>query len=125
MTVTFTSHDVAQRDMRNVANPIRRVVTMMQDMQKKIEKESKKKEELFEKFMCYCKTGTAELESSINAAEGKNPQVVSSLMAAEAQKKQLLEAIAHHRAGITESKATIAKATAVRDNEAADRKSVV
>jgi hypothetical protein len=38
-------------------NPIRKVVTMLQNMQKKVEVEGKKEEELFEKFMCYCKGG--------------------------------------------------------------------
>jgi len=43
------------------ANPIRRVVNLLQDMQKKVEAEGKKEKELFEKFMCYCKNGATEL----------------------------------------------------------------
>jgi len=100
------------------ANPIRRVVSLLHGMQKKVEEEGKREALLFEKFMCYCKSGTAELTDSISAAEAKNPQVVSSLMAAEAQKKQLLKDIADHRAGTADAKATISKATAIRDKEA-------
>jgi len=101
------------------ANPIRRVVSLLHGMQKHVEEEGKKEAQLIEKFMCYCKTGTAELKSSISAAEAKDPQVVSSLMAAEAQKEQLLKDIADHKAGTADAKKTIAKATAIRNKEAA------
>jgi len=34
------------------ANPIRKVVTLMQNMQKEIEAQGAKEKELFDKFMC-------------------------------------------------------------------------
>ena len=34
------------------ANPIRNVVTMLQTMQKKVEAEGEREQELFDKFMC-------------------------------------------------------------------------
>ena len=40
--------------LRDRENPIRRIVTLLQDMQKEIETEGEKEEEAFEKFMCYC-----------------------------------------------------------------------
>ena len=39
------------------ANPIRKVVSMLQGLQKKVEAEAKKDQELYDKFMCYCKNG--------------------------------------------------------------------
>jgi len=39
------------------ANPIRKVVGMLQAMQTKITAEGAKEQELFDKFMCYCKNG--------------------------------------------------------------------
>jgi len=39
------------------ANPIRKVVGMLQAMQTKITAEGEKEQELFDKFMCYCKLG--------------------------------------------------------------------
>jgi hypothetical protein len=50
-------------------NPIRRVVTMLQSMQKKVAAEGEKEEELFDKFMCYCKNGRGSLEGSIASAK--------------------------------------------------------
>ena len=40
--------------LREKENPIRRIVTLLQDMQKEIETEGEKEEEAYEKFMCYC-----------------------------------------------------------------------
>jgi hypothetical protein len=41
------------------ANPIRKIVTLMQDMQKEIEAEGEKEKGLYEDFMCFCQTGEA------------------------------------------------------------------
>jgi hypothetical protein len=57
------------------ANPIRRVVNMLDGMAKKVEAEGEAEEKLFEKFMCYCKTGAGSLEVSISEAETKIPQL--------------------------------------------------
>merc|ERR550514_1582371 len=43
-------------------NPIRRVVTMLQSIEKKVQGEAERDEELHKKFMCYCKTGVSTLE---------------------------------------------------------------
>ena len=57
------------------ANPIRKVVTLLQDMQKELEAEGEKEEELYNKFMCYCtllQDGIVQLRSSLSMAPG-NP----------------------------------------------------
>jgi hypothetical protein len=53
------------------ANPIRKVVTMLQAMEKKVTAEGEKEQELFEKFMCYCKNGDEALAKSISEAEAR------------------------------------------------------
>lgn len=60
-------------------NPIRRVVTMLQSMQKKVAAEGEKEKGLFEKFMCYCKTGSGTLSASIASAENANEQLAASI----------------------------------------------
>jgi len=101
------------------ANPIRRVVTMLQMMTKKVEAEGEKEKELFEKFMCYCKSGMETLAKSIEDAETKIPQLASDIKEAEAEKGQLDEDIAAHKADREEAKAAMAKATEIRKKEAA------
>merc|ERR1719387_2282331 len=88
-------------------------------MQKKVEAEGVKEEELFEKFMCYCKNGAATLGKSIGDAETKIPQLESSIKQASEMKAQLEEDIRNHQADRAAAKAAMAKATAQREKEAA------
>merc|ERR1719181_549017 len=76
------------------ANPVRKVVTMLQNMVKKITKEGEKEQEMFDKYMCYCKTSGGDLSKSISAAETKMPELESSITEAEAKKAQLKEDLA-------------------------------
>merc|ERR1719316_815530 len=101
------------------ANPIRRVVTMLQMMEKKVVAEGKKAEELFDKFMCYRKTGEATLSKSIADAETKIPQLESDIKEAVATEKQLGEDLEKHKTDREEAKEAIAKATSMREKEAA------
>lgn len=101
------------------ANPIRRVVTLLQNMQKKVEEEGEKEKKLFEKFMCYCKNGLGDLRDTIDAAEAKVPKVESGLAEAEALKEQLDKDIGELKGGTGDAKATIAKAKGIREKEAA------
>merc|ERR1719240_495723 len=88
-------------------------------MAKKVEAEGEKEKELYEKFMCYCKSGMETLEKSIEDAETKMPQLGSDIKEAESEKAQLDEDIASHKADREEAKAAMAKATAIREKEAA------
>merc|ERR1719261_2382100 len=105
--------------VKNNANPMRRVITMLQMMVKKVEEEGKKETELFEKFMCYCDTGKATLEKSIEDAKEKIPQVESDLKEAVGEKTQLESDLATHQSDRTAAKEAIAKAKAMREKEAA------
>merc|ERR1719174_1886786 len=100
------------------ANPIRRVVTMLQNMQKKVEAEGKKEEELFEKFMCYCKNGKGALEASIEGAKQKNEQLMSSIKETDATLKQTKADLKSAQESRAAAKEAVAKATSLREKEA-------
>jgi len=116
-TVSIKSESKAETAA--TANPIRRVVTMLQMMQKKVEEEGVKEEELYEKFVCYCKTGKETLAKSIEEAEAKVPQLMSDIKEAESEKAQLMEDLQNHKNDREEAKAAMAKATEIREKEAA------
>merc|ERR1719262_1414402 len=101
------------------ANPMRRVITMLQMMAKKVEAEGKAQEELYEKYMCYCKSSGEELGKSVGDAETKIPQLESDIKEAEATKAQLDTDLKRHRQERDDAKAAIAKATGIREKEAA------
>merc|ERR1719198_1333505 len=102
-----------------MANPIRKVVTLLQMMQKKVEAEGVKEAELFEKFMCYCKSSGETLAKSLADGEMKMPQLASDIKEAESAKAQLEEELAQHQTDRDDAKAAMAKATEIREKEAA------
>jgi chromosome segregation ATPase len=101
------------------ANPIRKVVTMLQAMQKKVEAEGKKEQEMFDKFMCYCKNSGGTLEKSIAENEAKSGELPSEIEEGEANLKQTKEDLKRDQTGRAAAKAAMAEATAIREKEAA------
>merc|ERR1719405_346530 len=101
------------------ANPIRKVVTMLQAMEKKVTAEGEKETELFEKFMCYCKNGDEALAKSIADAEEKVGQLPKDIEAAEGEVKQLKLDLKQHQTDRAAAKTAMAEATNIRGNEAA------
>jgi len=74
-----------------MANPIRKVVNVLQAMENKVREKTGRDADLHHKFMCYCKTADVSLRKSIAAADDKAPQVRSALEAAQGQQAQLEE----------------------------------
>jgi len=100
------------------ANPIRKVVTMLQNMQKKVTAEGEKETDLFEKYMCYCKNGGSDLGKSIGDADTKIPQLGADIKEAEAKNAQLKEDLKQHQVDRSAAKTAVAEATALRSKEA-------
>jgi len=101
------------------ANPIRKVVNLLQAMQKKVEAEGERADELYEKFMCYCKTSGGDLQATIQAAEAKIPDVTSSIEAGKSKKAQLESDLKGHQKDRSAAKDAMAEATALREKEKA------
>jgi len=101
------------------ANPIRKVVTLLQNMEKKVSSEGEKEKELFDKYICYCKNGAAALEKSIADAGNKMPELESAITESEAKLVQLKEDVKTAQTDRAAAKEAIATATAVRDKEKA------
>jgi len=116
--VVQASVSVQQSDALVNANPIRKVVTMLQVMQKKVEAEGAREQELFEKFMCYCKNSGGALQKGISDAVTKVPQLGSDIEEAEAAAVQLKEDLKSAQTDRSAAKAAIAEATGIRAKEA-------
>jgi hypothetical protein len=100
------------------ANPIRRVVSMLQKIQKKVEKEGEIETELHEAFMCKCKTEGAAYTQSISDGEAKVVSLASGLKSAEGQLAQLKSALTGHKSDREAAKQALASAAALREKEA-------
>mmetsp|Transcript_118869 Transcript_118869/g.233479 ORF Transcript_118869/g.233479 Transcript_118869/m.233479 type:complete len:717 (+) Transcript_118869:46-2196(+) len=105
--------------VESAANPIRKVVTMLQKMQQKVTEEGKREEDLYEKFMCYCKNSGNDLAQSIADAEAKIENVAASLEESAQRKDQLTADLKDHTTNRDDAKDTMAKATALREKEEA------
>merc|ERR1719375_1519942 len=101
-------------------NPIRKVVTMLQDMQKSVEEEGEKQEDLFDKFMCYCSNGEGALEASISQGKAEIESLGATIERGTAEKSQLDQDIVQHKADREEAEKVIKESTAMREKEAAE-----
>merc|ERR1719230_1190188 len=107
-------------EVHNKVNPIRKVVTMLQSMHKKVKAEGEKETELYNKFMCWCKSGGAALAASIDAAETKGPRVESDLKEAQELKAQTEAALKKAQDDRAAAKTAMAEATTLREKQAGE-----
>eukprot|EP00747_Dinoflagellata_sp_TGD_P135315 gnl/TRDRNA2_/TRDRNA2_175443_c5_seq1.p1 gnl/TRDRNA2_/TRDRNA2_175443_c5~~gnl/TRDRNA2_/TRDRNA2_175443_c5_seq1.p1 ORF type:complete len:662 (+),score=278.79 gnl/TRDRNA2_/TRDRNA2_175443_c5_seq1:71-2056(+) len=99
------------------ANPIRKVVTMLQKMQETVEAEGKKEEELFDKYMCYCKNADSTLGKSIQEAQTKIPDLESATEELGGKKSQLESDIKDHKSDQEAAKTAMGDSTALREKD--------
>merc|ERR1719454_1027049 len=89
-------------------------------MEKKVKAEGEREQQLFEKYMCYCKNSGGDLSKSIADANTKVPQLGSDIKEAESKLAQMKEDLKQHQIDRSAAKAAVADATALREKEAAE-----
>lgn len=104
---------------RSWANPIRRVVTMLDSILAKVEAEGDAEKKSFDKFMCYCKNGKGDLEASVSAGDAKVPELDSSIASLQAEQQGLSGDLQQAKTGRAEAERSLADGKAVREKEAA------
>merc|ERR1719359_515031 len=99
LALLFLSCSLAEAaSLREAANPIRNIVTLLQDMAKEIEAEGEKEQEAFDKFMCYCDGSTGDMQKGADEGAQKAEELVSKLEALKAEKAQLEQELTQHKA---------------------------
>lgn len=101
-------------------NPIRKVVTLLQDMQKEIQVEMDKEKELYEKFMCFCNSNGGELATKAAEAKAAIEEFSSKLKAEEAETVRIAQELIEHKTDRENAKKDLAEATSLRTKEKAD-----
>jgi len=107
------------------ANPIRKVVKLMQEMQKEIEVEKQKEKELFEKFMCICTEYPPELRESIEEGTKSVALLTSKIEEETANKQKLEEELVGHKQEQASAEKDLNQATLLREKEAAEYEATV
>lgn len=105
-------------DTNDAMNPIRKVVTMLQAMQQKVVAEGKKEEDMYEKFMCYCKNNGGDLQVSISDANNKIPMLGTDIKSNQEKKIQTEQELEQAQTDRTAAKAAMAEAASLREKEA-------
>jgi len=102
------------------ANPIRKIVTLMQNMQKEIEAEGAKEKELFDKFMCFCSANSGDLGKAEEDAKAKAEAMAAKLKSEEAEKSQIEQELVDHKKDRETAKSDLDEATTLRGKESAE-----
>lgn len=106
--------------MGSGANPIRKVVNLLQNMKAKVEKEGDTEEKLYEKFQCYCKKNIAETDQNLKTNQEKLPPLQKTLESTVQEANQLTAQIQSAKTERQEAEEALTAATAMRQKEKAD-----
>jgi len=100
-----------------MANPIRKVVTLMQNMQKEVEAEGVKEQALFDKFMCYCQNGEGSLQAAVDKSSAAIDEFSAKLKAETAEKSSVAQALIQHKSDREAATSDLEEATMLREKE--------
>jgi len=99
------------------ANPIRKVIRLLQAMDEKVREEGKNRQKLFDKYMCYCTSSEESLSKSIATAEERLPQLQSSTKEASAEHSQFREELKKHKTERSDAQKAITTSQALGEKE--------
>lgn len=120
VNLAVVSATASREGVRLSVNPVRRVISMLQVMQNKIDAEGKEEKRLFDKFMCYCQSSASNFEKDVADGGAKIPQLESELEESTAEKGQLERDVAAHTRDRAAAQAALAQAAALRQKESAE-----
>merc|ERR1719262_1130119 len=114
--LSSTAHGAALEETSRV-NPIRKIVNLLENMQKEIEAQGEKEKVLFEKFMCFCDNGAGDLLKAASDADAQNKAATAQLEADSSEKAQLEEDIKTHTSDLEAATKDLEEATTIREKE--------
>merc|ERR1719160_2180805 len=98
-------------------NPMRKIVSMLQDMAKELEREGEVEKEIFDKAICACENGEGELNKVIDDSSAAIEELTAKISGAEAETTQLKQDVAAHKTSVTTATSDLSEATMLRDKE--------
>jgi len=107
-------------DMEDGATPVAKVVNLLKDMQKQLEKEAEEDEVVYDKIVCWCNTNDKEKTKSIKIAEGKIADLTKSIEEGTAVSARLNTEIANHEKEKAANQNALDQADAMRTKDLAE-----
>merc|ERR1719421_1593312 len=89
---------------------------------KKVEEEGEKEKELYDAFMCYCKSGVGQLQGAVDDANKRIPELTTLVAELDALLGKLKADVDQHKKDRAAAKAAIEAAVEIRKKEAAAAK---
>jgi len=112
-SITFDVEEAKNR-------PVSKVITLLKDMLKQLEKEAEEDEEIYDKMACWCETNDKEKTKSISDAEARISDLTTKIEELTAQSARLSTEIKNLEKEVAANQAALDKATAIREKELAE-----
>jgi len=100
--------------------PVSKVITLLKDMLKQLEKEAEEDEEIYDKMACWCETNDKEKTKSIADAEARISDLTTKIEELTASSARLNTEIKNLEKEVAGNQAALDKATAIRQKQLAE-----
>jgi len=99
---------------------VSKVITLLKDMLKQLEKEAEEDEEIYDKMACWCETNDKEKTKSIAEAEARIEDLTTKIEELTAVSARLNTEIKNLEKEVAQNQDSLAKATALREKQLAE-----
>mmetsp|Transcript_78753 Transcript_78753/g.172691 ORF Transcript_78753/g.172691 Transcript_78753/m.172691 type:complete len:697 (-) Transcript_78753:122-2212(-) len=110
--------DSKDADAKN--RPVTKVITLLKDMQKQLQKEADEDEAIYDKMACWCQTNDREKTEAIKTAEVRIDGLTTKIEELTAGSARLNTEIKNLEKEIAENQDSLDKATAIREKQLAE-----
>jgi len=100
--------------------PVSKVITLLKDMLKQLEKEAEEDEEIYDKMACWCETNDKEKTKAVSDAEGRISDLTTKIEELTAQSARLNTEIANLNKEVAGNQKSLDAATAIRTKQLAE-----
>merc|ERR1719215_1993236 len=100
--------------------PVSKVITLLKDMLKQLEKEAEEDEEIYDKMACWCETNDKEKTKAIADAEAKIADLTTKIEELTASSSRLGAEIKNLEKEVAQNQEALDKATAIRQKQLAE-----
>ena len=119
--VKIKAHSSLTFDAEAAKNrPVTKVVNLLKDMLKQLEKEAEEDEDIYDKLACWCETNDKEKTKSIVDAETRIKDLTVSIEELSASSSRLNTEIKNLNKEVADNQAALEEATAIRQKELAE-----
>merc|ERR1719512_521923 len=100
--------------------PVSKVITLLKDMLKQLEKEAEEDEEIYDKMACWCETNDRAKTKAIAEAEARIEMLTTKVEELTAQSARLNTEIKNLEREVAANQEALEKATAIREKQLAE-----